>query len=219
VAFIEVPKFAFFNIDQVQVTGTSAVPDLLVRNKIQPLLQNQTIFTVDDDAIVKEVEHLPFVRHARVDHHLPGGISIDVDEYRPLAIGLGDGKAWLVALDGRILSQARLADWINQVPAVRLEAESIQAGQRVGNEPALRVLRALPPTFPGTIRGVEVDDVGLMTAYMHEGPAIRLGRDTDLVVKLQVAERLMSLYGPAHIGAVQYVDVSVPERPAAKVIG
>jgi hypothetical protein len=35
-------------------------------------------------------------------------------------------------------------------------------------------------------------------------------------VKMQVAQRLLTMYGPARMGSIEYIDVSVPERPAAK---
>lgn len=212
-AWYQVPRLSVFDVREIAVLGASATSDLQVRSSVDEMMRGRTIYTVDRERTERRVRELPFVSSAHVDRHFPSGISISIVEYEPLAFGVAGNGGWLVARDGRVLTRARLDDWRDRAPVVRLEHESVQAGDRVGDEPALRLLRALPPTFPGTFRAVELTN-GIFVAVMHDGPEIRFGRDADLSGKLVVAQRLLTFYGPHARGRITYVDVSVPARPA-----
>lgn len=213
VAWYKVPRLEVFSITHVSIIGASAVPDPTIRNSIDSLLADQTIYTLDSDAVQRRVRRLPFVHRAKVVNHFPNSISIEITEYAPLAYAFSGNKGWLVARDGRVLTRAEREDWVDTIPIVRLEHAGVQAGDRVGGEPALRLLRATPATFPGTFKRVEFDKRGFI-GYLHDGPEIRFGRDSDLPQKLLVAQRLLSLYGHAQLSSIKYVDVSVPSRPA-----
>lgn len=207
------PRMSVFEIRGIAVEGTSAVPDLLIRRRIDPVLRGETIFTVDTERVRTEVEQLPFVHSVRVDRHLPDGISIHIVEYQPLALGVSDSGSWLVARDGRVLTRSRLTDWLGRVPIVRLEHAHVAAGDRVGGEPALRLLRVIPPSFPGSFRSVEIGSHGVI-AQIPDGPEVRFGQPDDFDEKLLVAERLLTMYGRERLGSITYIDVSVPARPA-----
>ena len=121
--------------------------------------------------------------------------------------------SWLVARDGRVLVKARLSDWADRVPVVRLQHGNVSAGDSVGDEPALQLLRVVPATFPGTFRTVELTPAGIIGA-IADGPIVRIGRADQFVEKLLVTSRLLSLYGPARRANISYIDVTVPARPA-----
>jgi cell division protein FtsQ len=205
-----------FQVKTVSVEGASAVPDLLIRNQVDSLLRGQTIFTVDTDAVVKKVEQQPFVRSAEVNRHLPDGLSIRVTEYEPLAFGVAGDGGWLIARDGRVLNRARLDDWRARVPVVRLKEDRVIAGERLTAEPALLVLRSVPPSFPGSIRAVDKTKESGYVASLHDGPSIRLGRAQDLDRKLSVAGRMLAMFSRTEQDELEYVDVTVPARPAVK---
>lgn len=215
-AWVKVPTMDAFLVRQVEITGTSAVPDLAVRRRVDSLLRGTTIFTVDTDAVRRRVEALPFVYEVRADRHFPGGLSLHVSEYEPLAFGVAGNGGWLVSRDGRVLVRGRLADWKDRIPVVRLEKRAVRAGQRLGSEPALRLLRLVPDAFPASVRTVDVRDGGIV-AQLHDGPELRFGRDAELTTKLRVAERLLTMYGAGRRGSIVYLDVSVPERPASRL--
>jgi cell division protein FtsQ len=205
-----------FDIRTVSVEGASAVPDLLIRNQVDSMLRGQTTFTVDTDAVVKKVEQQPFVRSAEVNRHLPDGLSIRVTEYEPLAFGVARDGGWLIARDGRVLNRARLDDWRARVPVIRLQEDKVTAGERLSAEPAILVLRSVPPSFPGSIRAVDRTKESGYVASLHDGPSIRLGRAQDLDRKLSVAGRMLAMFSRTQQDELEYVDVTVPARPAVK---
>lgn len=223
VIVLSVPHMEVFDVRHVEVAGASAVPDPLVRRQIQPLLEGQTIFSLDRDAIEREVERLPFVREATIDRHLPGGLTVRVREYEPLAFALAGREGWLIARDGRVLAPARLQDWSSRAPIVQLDAQELRSGDRVDDEPALELLRVIPPTFPAAFTKVEMTPEG-MVAELADGLELKFGPPTDLAVKLRVAQRLMVVYGVDRAAGGEmadnqgnYLDVSVPARPAVKL--
>jgi cell division septal protein FtsQ len=227
-AWHAVPRLSRFHIRQISVVGTDAVPDLQVRARVDKLIAGKTIFTLDHGAIDRNLEQLPFVRRVSVHTNFPDGIEIRVHEYQPLALGISTTGSWLVARDGRVLSKARLSDWIGRVPVVRLEAKAAHAGLRAGDEPALRLLRIATSTFPGSFRTVDVTgsvgtgcsvDACVIVGQVVSGPKIIFGGESELDQKLLVAARLLSMYGPNCRDNVRYIDVTVAARPAVAFTG
>lgn len=213
-AWIVVPASDAFRIRHVEVSGAAAVDDLQVRQRIDSLLVGKTVFTVDEDAVVSRVEELPFVREARVERHLPGGLEIHVSEYRPLALAWSGGDFWLVAQDGRILAKANGDAWKGRIPTVTLLGDDIKAGDRVGDEPALQLLRARPRNSSVAFDVVRADGVKL-EADLVGGIEVRFGRPVQLMLKVAALERAIELVRRSgKADEIMYVDVSVPAKPA-----
>lgn len=208
-----VPRLGVFAIRHVEIVGASAVPDPMVRAAIDPYIDGRTIWTIDPKVISASVHRLPFVQSVTVQRHLPDTISVIVHEYEPLAFGLAGANGWLVARDGRILVKGRYEDWKDRIPLIRLRNVDARAGDTVSSEPALAILKLVPPTFPGTIRAIDGTPSGYI-AYLADGPEVRFGDPGKAVLKLRVAQRLISMFPPQRRGSINYIDVSVPERPA-----
>lgn len=212
VAWFVVPASDLFRIRHLEVTGTSAVADLDVRDRIDPLLAGKTVFTVDEEQLARRVERLPFVRHVRVERHLPGGLQLHVTEYRPLALGVGDGDFWLVAHDGRILAEANRDEWSGRIPTVELREDRIRAGDRVGDEPSLQLLAARAPDSAVAFEVVRSDRFTI-SARLVDGVEVRFGRPVQLLLKVAALERALEL-AERNGDELRYVDVSVPGKPA-----
>jgi cell division protein FtsQ len=210
--WVLVPRSQVFRIRHVEVTGAGSVSDLEVRERVDSLLEGKTVFTVDDDALAAKVEELPFVRKARVVRHLPGGLELQLTEYRPLALGHGDGAYWLISRDGRLLAKAHHAEWEGRVPTVALEGSHLRAGMRIADEPGLRLLAELTPNSTLQIQSIKVKDYQV-TAVLDGDVELRLGRPEHFSQKLLVADK-MQHYARRKDISLLYIDVTVPSRPA-----
>jgi hypothetical protein len=77
-----------------------------------------------------------------------------------------------------------------------------------------RAVRAVAPLaskpLPFAVTSSIATQQGL-TLKLRSGLELRLGDSTDLLLKLEVARRVL----PSLAGATGYLDVSVPERPVA----
>lgn len=211
-AWVVVPASDAFRIRHLEVTGAGAVSDLEVRDRIDPLLEGKTVYTVDEDKLAARIEELPFVREVRVERHLPGGLQLHVAEYRPLALGLGDGTFWLVARDGRVLAKARRDDWSGRIPTVTLRDGKIKPGDHVSDEPALRLLSSRPASSTLEFEKIVTDEYAI-TAQLVGGIEVRFGRPVALRQKLLVAEKMLQEAARNDLEP-RYVDVTVPGKPA-----
>ncbi|MCW2972886.1 MAG: hypothetical protein JWN72_1159 [Thermoleophilia bacterium] len=208
-----VPRAHVFDVGHVEIEGASAVSDLAVRQRVDSLLAGQTIFTVDEAAIARRIEELPFVRSVAVDHHLPDGLGIRIVEYRPLALACGDKACWLVAPDGRILTKVSASEWRGRVPVVRLESTSkVRPGVRLPQEPGLALLLAVPHDSTLDFATIDVSPYSVV-ATTGEGIEVRFGRAEHFASKLAAAERILTS-ASARAHPLAYVDVSVPSNPA-----
>lgn len=211
-AWIFVPASDAFRIRHVEVTGASAVGDLEARTQVDELLRGRTVFTVDEERLVERLEELPFVRSARVERHLPGGLQLHIVEYRPLALGYGDRRFWLVARDGRILARADRREWKGRVPMVTLEGKRLEPGMRISREPALQVLAARQPGSTLVFESVRAEKFRV-SGRLAGGVEVRFGRADQLRQKVLVAELMLRVARRGDLDLV-YIDVSVPSRPA-----
>ncbi|MCW2920483.1 MAG: hypothetical protein JWL76_357, partial [Thermoleophilia bacterium] len=211
-AWVVVPASDVFRIRHLEVTGASAVGDLEVRARIDSLLTGETVYTVDEDKVASRIEELPFVRSVRVERHLPGGLQLHVIEYRPLALGFGDGQFWLVARNGRVLAKASNKEWSGRIPTVTLRDGDIEAGDHVEDEPALRLLSSRPSSSTLEFATIKADEYAI-TAQLVDGTEVRFGRPTALRQKLLVAEKMLHEAARKDLEPL-YVDVTVPGKPA-----
>lgn len=207
------PGSSLFAVRDVHVTGASVLSDAFVRSRVQDQLDDRTIFNVDTALIERRIDRLPFVSGVTVDRHFPQGLEIHVREFQPIALGIAKQGSWLIAPDGTVLVKARISDWQDRIPTVNLNLTTLKPGEYVGDEPALRLLRATPSNFPGTFTQVEFVEEGFV-GVLDDGVEIRFGSAEGLGRKLQVAERLLTMIPPAKLRLLDYVDVSVPARPA-----
>jgi hypothetical protein len=146
----------------------------------------------------------------------PHTLKIRIKAERAALLVRQGSQAWVVSASGRVIrpvSNPRKSAlprlWLPRAAAVTVGANlpGAQGGE------AARALRPLLGTpMYGQVRSVEVgkDTVTLVRA---NGPEIRLGDTTDLLLKLAITRRILAVLGPDT--TEKYIDVSVPERPVA----
>jgi cell division protein FtsQ len=207
-----------FAVSGVSVSGGGALVSAEVHQAAVDAIGGRSLLQVDAGAVARAVEKLPYVRTATVDRAFPHTLSIRITTYHPAAAVLSGKATYLVASDGRVLSQG--ASRSARLPVIRVaRGLTLAPGQRVragGVAGALGALRAVPHAFVrriGRIHELETGDSGLV-AVIGRGLHIRLGSTADFDLKLRVAVRVLRAMQPATRSALAYVDVSVPGRPA-----
>jgi cell division protein FtsQ len=206
------PLAKALRITHVEVSGASQVSDLDVRRAVDPALSGANLINLDTSAIVQRLEQLPFVRGVEIDRNFPNGVEIRVSEYAPLALGAADGTWWLLSKNGRVLAQARVGEWRGRIPLVQLTSENVELGDRVGDEPALQVLRLRPANSTLAISEVELNGDSL-TATLVDDTEIRFGRPDRLELKLGAVD-VVRRYAARKRLKLAYIDASVWQRPA-----
>jgi cell division protein FtsQ len=154
------------------------------------------------------VKAYPIVRRVRVETDFPHGARIIVSKYVPVAAVLSGATRIPVAPDGTLLRNTPAVQ-VPVIPTVRAPA-----GDRLSNRRALEAVKALalaPAVLLPRLARAYVGQEGL-TAVFRDGPAIYFGDDGRLIAKWAAAVRVLA--DTTSAGAA-YVDVRVPERPAA----
>ena len=207
----ETPLFA---VREVDVTGAPPAVQKAVLEAAAPFV-GESLVALDQDELRRRLEALSSVRSLRIDRAFPHTLRIAVAPERPLAVLRRGPSAWLVSDRGRVMQDlgtssagARPRIWIGQ-------GTQVEAGETVESpivRAALRVLRRVPDDFPVRIRAVRVaeDDLTLVLAGEAE---LRLGTGDGLALKLHAAARVLRALTPLERRELEYLDVTVPERP------
>ena len=172
---------------------------------------------IDHAALRAAVASFPVVRAVRATPSFPHGLRIEVVEQLPVAALTIAGTHTAVAADGVVLGPALLS---SSLPALSesqgATSTSPQPGQRVQGESLLAeltVLGAAPRPLMRFVARVYTSPGGQgLTVAMHNGLLVYFGDAARPHAKWTALARVLA--DSSSQGAV-YIDVRVPERPAA----
>jgi cell division septal protein FtsQ len=210
---------SLFAVHQVQVQGAPPRVASRVEAALAGPLTGDSLLSVDQADLDRALAGLPDVQAIAFDRAYPRTLRVTVVAERPVAVLRRGADAWLVSERGRVLRAlpgtrppALPRIWVARLAAPR-------DGSVLTEEEALRPALALGSGLAGErafvgrvrearMRGSEVDLV------LRSGTEIRLGSAHELPLKISVARAVLAALPNAGEG---YVDVSVPERPVARI--
>lgn len=201
-----------FAVRTVAIEGVSSEVAAEVRKALDPAV-GESLLALDLDDLDRRVRHVPMVATASFDRSFPHTLRIAVVPQVPVAVLRQGASSWLVAAGGRVVGEldrgARAA-----LPRVWLtRAAHVVVGERIRGLP-LQGLAAVTPLvdrpLPFRVTASVATETEL-TLRLRSGLELRLGDASDLLLKLEVARRVL----PSLAGAQGYLDVSVPARPVA----
>jgi cell division protein FtsQ len=173
----------------------------------------RSLVTIDAAEVEGTLRALPAVAGASVDRAFPHTLVVKVAPERAVAVVRRGDSSWLVTGAGRIIRPIETGT-VRELPRLWLaKGTTIRTGGSVptGWVPATRTLaEAYAVGLGSRVKGIRpVGDE--LTLVLRRGAEIRLGRATQVGLKLTVAARVLRLVD----GRTQYVDVSVPQRAVA----
>jgi cell division protein FtsQ len=201
---------SLFEIRKVSVAGATGPDAPKVESALRQAARDMTTLNVDADELREAANAYPTVKSVSIDRDLPHGVTLTVNEKRPVAtVDTGSGRKVPLAADGRLLTGATPPDNLPKLSIDRV------TGQRIDDKRG-RQLVALVAAAPAALRVRAIEatlskDTGL-TLKMDKGPDLYFGTVADLQAKWKAAARVLA--DPSAEGAT-YVDVRVPERAAA----
>lgn len=172
-----------------------------------------SLVAIDPDAVEGTLRALPVVAGVSVDRAFPDTLIVRVAPERPVAVVRRGRSSWLVTGAGKVIRPIETGTERSFPRLWLAKGASIRLGRLVpaGWLPATRALADAHSVGLGTrVKGVrpEGDELTLM---LRRGTEIRLGRATEVGLKLTVAAKVLALVDPS----ASYIDVSVPQRPVA----
>lgn len=207
-----------FELRSVGVSGAGAVVEADVRAALRPL-EGESLVTVDAHTVERQLSALPSVRAARVDRAFPHGLRVVVVPERPVAVLRSGRAAWVVSERGRVIRavESNTNRWL---PRIWLAAgATFEPGATLAiptASKALRVVASLPARFPVPVRTARATGDGLVLVLSTE-LEVRLGPADDLGAKLAAAAAVLSALSATERAELDYLDVSLPERPVGGV--
>ena len=198
------------SVQRVQISGVHGADAGAVRAALGTAALRMSTLDVNAGALRAAVAPFPVVREVRAAAQFPHGLRIEVVEQLPVAALVVGGSRTAVAADGVVLGPALLS---GSLPSVDGGFEPA-AGSHVRGASllaALAVLGVAPAPLARLVERAFTGPQGL-TLAMHGGMLVYFGDASRRHAKWLSLARVLG--DPSSAGA-SYVDVRVPERPAA----
>ncbi|HUG64454.1 MAG TPA: FtsQ-type POTRA domain-containing protein [Gaiellaceae bacterium] len=201
-----------FAVERVTVSGappevarevTAATTDLV----------GKSLVAIDADDVEGTLRALPAVAGVSVDRAFPDTLVVRIAPERPVAVVRRGPSSWQATGSGKVIREIETGTQ-RHLPRLWLaKGSTIRLGGQIppGFVPATRALAEAHAVGLGSrVKGIRpVGDE--LTLVLRRGTEIRLGRATEVGLKLTVASKVLQLVD----GSTSYVDVSVPQRPVA----
>ncbi len=212
--YVAARETSLFALRSVEVRGA---PDELAA-RVEATLRRfhgTSLVALDTASVERALRALPAVRSAAVERDFPHTLDVSVTPERAVAVLRRGNEAWLVASGGKVLQAAEVADlpalpriWVGgaepPVPGELLHPDGLGA--------AVRTLVLVPGDFPARVASAAgtADEVTLVLA---NGMQLRVGDESDVRLKLEVAATVLRSLSRAERAELAYLDVSIPARP------
>lgn len=202
-----------FALEKVDVSG--APPELTreVRSATAGLL-GQSLVGIDAEEVEGKLRAMPAVAGASVDRAFPHTLAVRIAPERPVAVVRLGTASWLVTGAGKVIRAIETGTQ-REYPRLWLaRGATIRRGGQIppGFVPATRALADAHAVGLGSrVKGIRPYGDEL-TLVLRDDTQIRLGRSTEVRLKLTVASRVLRLVDN---GSTSYIDVSVPHRAVA----
>jgi len=197
-------------VRQVRVSGAHGADATAIDSALTAAARRMSTLDVDAAALRAAVAAYPIVGAVQVHPSFPHALRIRVIEQPPVAVASFDGTSTALAADGVVLGTAHAS---KSLPTLAATAQ-LSPGERVHSPmllAALAVLGAAPaPLARDAVRAY--DSAKGLTVVLRGGLLAYFGDAARPRAKWLALARVLADAGSA--GAT-YVDVRVPDRPAA----
>jgi len=197
-------------VRHVHITGVHGTDAVEIRTALDDAARRMTTLDFNEGALRAAVSSFAIVGALHVGTSFPHSVSVSVTERPPVAVLQSAGQRTAVAADGTVLGPAWLS---GSLPLVSASVEP-PAGGHLHEAQALAaviVLGAAPAPIARFVARVYSGPEGL-TVAMRNGLLVYFGDATRPHAKWMSLARVLT--SPSAAGAL-YVDVRLPERPAA----
>ena len=199
---------SLFAVRDVQVVGVSSADREEVSEALTSAARHMTTLHVSEDRLQAAVRPYPTVRSVRADPRFPTGLTIEVEERKPVGLVGVSGRDLPVAGDGTVLPGISTAGL--DLPFLQASAESTSDGLSEGALEQARVLGAAPDALRPLIETSSQSADGIAVTLTNE-ISLRFGDASRAEEKWTAATRILA---DGQLAGLDYIDLSVPERPA-----
>ena len=208
-------KSSLVAVEHVKVSGVHGPQAKAIEAALADAADHMSTLDLHPAALRAAVASFPVVQSVKAIPSFPHGLRIEVIEQPPVAALTIGGTRTAVAADGVVLGPALLS---GSLPALNAGQSAVQplTGQHVQGTSLLAelaVLGAVPKPLQRYVTHVYTSPGGQgLTVAMRSGLLVYFGDAWRPHAKWLSLARVLA--APSSVGAT-YIDVRVPERPAA----
>jgi cell division protein FtsQ len=201
---------SFVAVKSVRVSGVHGTDARQIDAALTSAARGMSTLHVNTAALRAAVATFPIVSNVRVSASFPHALRIDVIEQPPVAVIDVDGAKTAVAADGDVLGPAHVS---GALPTLSSTIQ-LSPGEQVHNGSLLATLSVLGAAPAALAKDVESAYSGAkgLTLVLHGGVRAYFGDATRPHAKWASLARVLADSSSA---GASYVDVRLPERPAA----
>jgi cell division protein FtsQ len=178
--FLTSPRFA---VSQVEIRGLTWLREAEVR-AAAGIAPGQNLFTLDGEAVARQLARLPRVKRAQLIRSLPNHVTLLIEERPPFALAVSVGRLYWLDEEGRVLgpeAQA-VAPGLPVITGLAREEQAdgfLLSAERI--QDAMALLRTILRTGSPLAARLSEIDVGQAdegpVLYSQDGIEVRLGSE------------------------------------------
>ncbi len=198
-------------VTNVDVAGVSSGDPARIRADLTRAAEKQTTLHVDAGAIEKVAAAYPTIESVSVDPNFPHGMRIEVNERPPAMIVDAGGRQVPAAADGTLLTGVAV-DEDEALPVLRVH--EIPNSARLNDAPLQQALivGAAPAPLRPLVEKIDHDEDFGVVVTLRGGIPVRFGSGSRAAEKWTAVAAVLA---DPKLDSLAYLDVRVPERPAA----
>lgn len=204
------------NVREVVVRGNERLDASFLRT-LSGITSETHLLKMDVKAVERALLTEPYVESVKVSRHFPATVSLDVKERKPVGYVRQNGRFALVAVDGMVLES------VGQAPLALAEIKVagmplLLPGTRLESERSLQVASLLSSMDESLATQVSAAGCSGDMLYLEaRGTRVLYGDLSELERKHSIACLALAEFVERY-GAVEYIDVSFPDRPVIKPV-
>jgi cell division protein FtsQ len=203
-------KSSFVAVHTVNVSGVQGPQAAAIESALRSAGRSMSTLDVNLAALRSAVSPFVEVREVRASGSFPHTLDVRVIEQLPVAALLSGGTRTAVAADGVVLGPGLLSPGLPTIGAQVSPADG-QTVKEADVRAALEVLGAAPNALAAQVASAFTGKEGL-TLAMRNGLHVFFGDATKAHAKWRALETVLIDEGSS---GASYIDVRLPERPAA----
>jgi cell division protein FtsQ len=216
--FIFILYLPVWRIKDVVVQGNKIVTSETIIQAAD-ISMDENIFFINSREVRRRVKEIPQIKKADVFPKIPSSIFISVEERKPFAVFIAQGKYYIADNEGVIISKEETFKGSSDLPTViGLSKSAIIDGKRIDEklvravEKSYKVLSQLMPPNRFVVEMKDEDDISIL---INDILKVKIGSSSGIDNKLTALELLMSRISSKK-AAIEYIDVRLPEQPVVK---
>lgn len=216
--FVFILYLPVWRIKDVIVQGNKIVPaDTIIQAADISLDEN--IFFINSREVRRRIKEIPQIKKADVFPKIPSSIFIKVEERKPFAVFIAQGKYYIADNEGVIISKEESFKGSTDLPTVvGLPKSAIIADKQIDEKLVLAVeksYKVLSQLLPPSRFVVEMKEEGDISILINDILKVKIGSSSDIDKKLTSLRLLLNRIDSKK-ALIEYIDIRLPGEPVVK---